>query len=171
MVFSCSLCRNCVISTTSDAITFIMPCTSSFPATCNRPQTIRYGRAQKNSPSVAVLKSDILTQMKVDLLIRSANGLANTSYRSFSSSRSLAPSSSRRAWYLHPLGAWHLHWCVPGSSTEWIIQMMLWSPSSGKKKVITASLKRCIKRFWTILSSARPNIELVTYKVQKLDAS
>ena len=64
MVFSCSLCHNCVISTTSDAITSIMPCTSSFPATCNRPQTIRYGRAQKNSLSVAVLKIS-LTSVKM----------------------------------------------------------------------------------------------------------
>ena len=40
------------------------------------------------------------------------------------------------------------------------VSMMLWSPFSCLM-VITASSKRCNKRFWTILSKACPNIELV----------
>ena len=51
--------------------------------------------------------------------------------------------------------------------SESFISMILWSPSSGMKrisclmKVITASLKHCNKRFWTFLSRACLNIKLV----------
>ena len=44
--------------------------------------------------------------------------------------------------------------------SESFISMMLWSPSSGKKrisclmKVTTASLKRCDKRFWTFFEQS-----------------